>query len=126
MDAYDFMMMDMDAVEECKRRMIVRGEGRELDEGGGLTIDAELIEEFNRRMKRREMEEVWEEYVKNYEQMTLVDIYASGMLGDTRERVVKELKKKGVSDEDIKCVVHPGLKEEEVLAKMRVVVEMGE
>ena len=126
MDAYDFMMMDMDEVEECKRRMVVRGESRESDEGGGLTIDAELMEEFNRRMKRREKEEAWEEYVKNYNQMSLVDIYVSGMLENTRERVVKELKKKGVSDADIKSVIHPELKEEEVLAKMRVVVEMGE
>lgn len=127
MDAYDFMMLDMDELEKCKRKIsggATNSNTFSFSNSDGLMIDAELIEEFNRRTTRIRKEKEWNEFIENYDKMSVAEIYSIGLLGETRERVVTELLRAGVGEKDIKEIVRMDVKEEEVLAKKKLVLEM--
>ena len=113
MDAYDFMMLDVEKLELDRENRDFSG------------VDAEILQEYAVKKKQMEYEERFEEFRNKFDDMRLLDIYASDLLGEVRRNVLLELKRRGVDAEDIKSVIHPDLKEEEVMAKKRALEKMG-
>lgn len=106
MDVYDFMMMDFDKMSIS-------------DDDFAIEIDGQMIQKIasmQRQKREREKREVYEE---QYENMSVLDIYSSGMLSKQREKIIKEIKQMEASDEDIKWTIHPMLTEEESVTRKK-------
>lgn len=52
--------------------------------------------------------------MQNYEKLSLLNIYSSGVLSDARRQVVKEMLQNGAGEGEIKSVVSLELPEQEV------------
>ena len=62
--------------------------------------------------EREEMErKVW--FVKNFDSLTLLDIYASEWIGETRRNVIRDLLQAEAPEEVIKSIIHPEIGEVE-------------
>lgn len=58
------------------------------------------------------------EYIlQNYDKLSLLDIYSSGVLSDSRRSVMRELIQKGAEEREIKSIVSLELSEQEVQEK---------
>lgn len=117
MDAFEFMMMDMDAV--MRKVHTVAGEQEK-----SALIQPSMIRMVVEADARREMEERRKQFERDFSKMSLLDIFSSGVISDVRRKVVQELIWAGADDETIKSIICPDFNEEEVLEKKKAWMEM--
>lgn len=120
MDAFDFMMMDLDEMERK-----IHPVPDEKEKKSGLTITVDMIQTAIEQEKRRDEEEQRTRYLESFWQISLLDIYSSGMTGSIRRGVIKELLQAGASDKVIKDIVHPVFSEDQVIQKKKMWMEMA-
>lgn len=112
-DALDFMSMDLDRL------------AAESADTGKVNLSLERMQELydkEQETKRKEEQRLFRE---SYDQLPLLDIFASDQLDETRRTVVKELKKLQVPEEVIKNIIHPLLNEEEMFRKKEAYMVMN-
>ena len=119
MDAFAFMMMDLDGMGRK-----IHSAPDEKEKKTGLTITADMIQTAIKLEKRRDEEEQKTRYLEYFGQMSLLDIYSSDMTGSIRRGVIKELLHAGVGDEVIKDIVHPAFSDDQVIQKKKMWIEM--
>lgn len=92
---------------------------------GKVNLSLERMQELydkEQETKRKEEQRLFRE---SYDQLPLLDIFASDQLDETRRTVVKELKKLQVPEEVIKNIIHPLLNEEEMFRKKEAYMVMN-
>lgn len=112
-DALEFMSMDLDRL------------AAESADTGKVNLSLERMQELydkEQETKRKEEQRLFRE---SYDQLPLLDIFASDQLDETRRTVVKELKKLQVPEEVIKNIIHPLLNEEEMFRKKEAYMVMN-
>ena len=114
------MMMDLDAMEKKIHSMPKDVKGAEVEK----TITAGMIQSAVNHEMKREAEErkVW--FVENFDKLTLLDIYASEWMSETRRKVIRELLQAGAEEEVIKSIIRPEIEEGQVLQKKKMWLEM--
>lgn len=117
MDAFEFMMMDMDAV--MRKVHTVVGEQEKF-----TLIHPSMIRMAVEADARRGMEERRKQFGRDFPKMSLLDIFSSGVISDVRRKVVQELIGTGADDEVIKSIIRPDLNEGEVQEKKKAWIEM--
>ena len=117
MDAYEFMMMDMDAV--MGKVHTVAGEQEK-----SALIRPDMIRKAMEVEAKRSTEERRKQFEREFSGMSLLDIFSSGQISRTRREVVRELIQAGAEDETIKSIIRPELTEAEVQEKKRAWMEM--
>jgi hypothetical protein len=120
MDAYAFMMMDLDGLE----KKIHSTPNDKNGQGEEITITAGMIESALAMEKKQREEEknVW--FVENFDRLTLLDIYASDGIGEVRRNVIRDLLQAGAEEKVIKSIIRPELEEGQVLQKKAMRLEM--
>lgn len=120
LDAFSFMMMDLDAMEKKIHSTPKDVKGAEVEK----TITAGMIQSAVNHEMKREAEErkVW--FVENFDKLTLLDIYASEWMSETRRKVIRELLQAGAEEEVIKSIIRPEIEEGQVLQKKGMWLEM--
>ena len=120
MDAFSFMMMDLDGLE----KKIHSTPNDKKGQGKEITLTASMIQAAIKSEQRREEEErkLW--YVENFDRLTLLDIYSSDLIGEVRRNVVRDLLKADADEEVIKSIIHPEFDEGQVLQKKAMWLEM--
>jgi type IV secretion system protein VirD4 len=117
MDAFDFMMMDMDAV--MGKVHTVAGEQEKT-----ALIRPDMIRRAIEVEAKRSTEERRKQFEREFSGMSLLDIFSSGQISRTRREVIRELIQAGAKDETIKSIIRPELTEAEVQEKKRAWMEM--
>ena len=117
MDAYEFMMMDMDAVMGKVHTVADEQEKSAL-------IRPDMIRKAIEVEAKRNSEEQREQFERDFPGMSLLDIFSSGQISRTRREVIRELIQAGAEDETIKSIICPELTEAEVQEKKRAWMEM--
>jgi type IV secretion system protein VirD4 len=120
MDAYAFMMMDLDGLEK-KIHSIPNDKKRQGEE---ITITAGMIESALAMEKKQREEEKNAWFVENFDRLTLLDIYASDRIGEVRRNVIRDLLQAEAEEEVIKSIIRPELEEGQVLQKKAMWLEM--
>jgi hypothetical protein len=120
MDAYTFMMMDLDGLEK-KIHSIPNDKKRQGEE---ITITAGMIESALAMEKKQREEEKNAWFVENFDRLTLLDIYASDRIGEVRRNVIRDLLQAEAEEEVIKSIIRPELEEGQVLQKKAMWLEM--
>ena len=117
MDAFEFMMMDMDAV--MGKVHTVAGEQEK-----STLLHPSIIWMAVEADARREMEERRKQFEKDFSEMSLLDIFSSGQISRTRREVIRELIQAKAEEETIKSIIFPKLTEAEVQEKKKAWMEM--
>lgn len=117
MDAFEFMMMDMDAV--MRKVHTVAGEQEKP-----ALIRLDMIRMAVEADARRGEEERRKQFERDFPEMSLLDIFSSGQLSRTRREVIRELIQANVEEKTIKNIIFPKLTEAEVQEKKRAWMEM--
>lgn len=112
-DPYDFMFMDLDALLDCKE-----------SSGRSPVFDLEKLQKMYQEDREAKEREELEQYVNSYDTMQLFEVYASPRMNPLRKRIIRDMNKKNIKEEDIKHIVHPLLSDEEVIAKRDAYYEM--
>ncbi len=122
-DAYDFMMMDLDQLT---------GNGEGASEGvdlihGDAIINLIKLQELQAAEKEALYEERRQAFLDGYDKMDLFSVYASEFISETRKKVIRELstRKNKVEDKVILKIVDPRFSEEEMMKKKRMWEEMS-
>ena len=120
LDAFSFMMMDLDEMEKKIHSTPNDKKGKK----GEPTITAGMIQSALHAEKEREEAErkVW--FVENIDSLTLLDIYASEWIGETRRNVIRDLLQAEAPEKVIKSIIRPELEEGQVLQKKAMWMEM--
>ena len=120
LDAFSFMMMDLDAMEKKIHSTPKDIKGAEVEK----TITAGMIQsEVNHEMKREaEERKAW--FIENFDKLTLLDIYASEWTSETRRKAIRELLQAGAEEDVIKTIIRPEIEEGQVLQKKGMWLEM--
>ena len=120
LDAFSFMMMDLDAMEKKIHSTPKDVKGAEVEK----TITAGMIQsEVNHEMKREaEERKAW--FIENFDKLTLLDIYASEWTSETRRKAIRELLQAGAEEDVIKSIIRPEIEEGQVLQKKKMWLEM--
>lgn len=120
MDAFSFMMMDLDGLE----KKIHSTPNDKKGQGEEITLTASMIQVAIKSEQRREEEErkLW--FVENFDRLTLLDIYSSDLIGEVRRNVVRDLLKADADEEVIKSIIRPEFEEGQVLQKKAMWLEM--
>lgn len=117
MDAYEFMMMDMDAV--MGKVHTVAGEQEK-----SVLIRPDMIRKAIEVEAKRSSEEQRKQFEREFASMSLLDVFSSGQISRTRREVIRELIQAKAEEETIKSVIRPELTEAEVQEKKRAWMEM--
>ena len=117
MDAYEFMMMDMDAVMGKVHTVADEQEKSVL-------IRPDMIRKAIEVEAKRNSEERKKQFEREFVGMSLLDIFSSGQISRTRREVIRELIQAKAEDETIKSIIRPELTEAEVQEKKRAWMEM--
>lgn len=117
MDAYEFMMMDMDAVMGKVHTVAAEQEKSVL-------IRPDMIRKAIEVEAKRSSEERKKQLERDFPGMSLLDIFSSGQISRTRREVIRELIQAKAEEETIKSVIRPELTEAEVQEKKRAWMEM--
>jgi type IV secretion system protein VirD4 len=117
MDAYAFMMMDMDEVMEKVHDEADQQETSAL-------IQPHLIRKAVEVEAKRKSEEQHKKFEREFREMSLLDIYSSNQISRTRREVIRELIQANAEEETIKRIICPELIEAEVQEKKRAWLEM--
>lgn len=116
MDAFEFMIMDMDAV--MGKVHTVAGEQEK-----SALIRPDMVRMAVEAEARHGEEERTKQFVRDFPGMSLLDIFSSGQLNRTRREVIRELIQAN-AEETIKSIIFPKLTEAEVQEKKRAWMEM--
>ena len=119
MNAFDFMMMDLDEMEKK-----IHSTPKDKESQGDVLITPEMIRSAIEVEKKREEEERKAWFAENFEKMTLLDIYSSELIGEVRRNVVRDLLKADADEEVIKSIIRPEFDEGQVLQKKVMWMEM--
>lgn len=117
-NAYEFMMMDLDKVMgqphgvETNDRTI-----EEKSNNADIWIKPEMICSVMQMDATRRENQKREDILQNYDKLSLLDIYSSGVLSDLRKNTIRELIQKGTEEGEIKSIVSLELSEQEVQEK---------
>ena len=117
MDAYEFMMMDMDAIME--KVHTVAGEQKKND-----LIRPDMIQKAIEVEAKRSSEERRKQFERDFQGMSLLDIFSSGQISSKRRDVIRELIQAQAEEDTIKSIICPELTEAEVQEKKRAWMEM--
>ena len=117
MDAYEFMMMDMDAVMGKVHTVADEQEKSVL-------IRPDMIRKAIEVEAKRSSEEQRKQFEREFASMSLLDVFSSGQISRTRREVIRELIQTGAEEEMIKIIIRPELTEAEVQEKKRAWMEM--
>ena len=120
LDAFSFMMMDLDAMEKKIHSTPKDVKGAEVEK----TITAGMIQSAVSHEMKREAEERKAWFIENFDKLTLLDIYASEWMSETRRKVIRELLQAGAEEEVIKSIIRPEIEEGQVLQKKKMWLEM--
>ncbi len=120
MDAFSFMMMDLDGLE----KKIHSTPNDKKGQGEEITLTASMIQAAIKSEQRREEEERKTWFVENFDRLTLLDIYSSDLIGEVRRNVVRDLLKADADEEVIKSIIRPEFDEGQVLQKKAMWLEM--
>ena len=83
-----------------------------------------LFRSLHAEKEREEAErKVW--FVENFDSLTLLDIYASEWISETRRNVIRDLLQAEAPEEVIKSIIHPEIGEGQVLQKKKMWMEMA-
>lgn len=104
MDAYEFMMMDMDAVMGKVHTVADEQEKAVL-------IRPDMIRKAIEVEAKRSGEERRKQFEKEFPEMSLLDIFSSGQISRTRREVIRELIQAGAEEEMVKGIIRPELTE---------------
>jgi hypothetical protein len=120
MDAFAFMMMDLDGLE----KKIHSTPNDKKVQGEEISITAGMIESALAMEKKQREEEknVW--FMENFDRLTLLDVYASDRIGEVRRNVIRDLLQAQAEEEVIKSIIRPELAEGQVLQKRAMWMEM--
>ena len=88
------------------------------------TITAGMIQSAVNHEMKREAEERKAWFVENFDKLTLLDIYASEWMSETRRKVICELLQAGAEEEVIKSIIRPEIEKGQVLQKKKMWLEM--
>ena len=121
LDAFSFMMMDLDEMG----KKIHSTPNDKKGQAGEPIITAGMIQSALHAEKEREEAErkVW--FVENFDSLTLLDIYASEWIGETRRNVIRDLLQAQAPEEVIKSIIRPEIEEGQVLQKKAMWMEMA-
>ena len=120
MDAFAFMMMDLDGLE----KKIHSTPNDKKGQGEEITITAGMIQSAIEVEKKREEEEKKAWFLENFDKLTLLDVYSSDLIGEVRRNVVRDLLQAEADEEVIKSIIRPELEEGQVLQKKKMWLEM--
>ena len=119
MDAYDFMMMDMDTVMADFQR---KSERQAVD---NLITPECLRTVFAKEKEQMEIQRRME-YERDFSQMSLLDIFSAGQTGSVRRGVIRELLQRNAEKDVIKSIIQPGLTEAQVQERKQCWLEMSD
>lgn len=114
------MMMDLDAMEKKIHSTPKDVKGAEVEK----TITAGMIQSAVSHEMKREAEERKAWFIENFDKLTLLDIYASEWMSETRRKVIRELLQAGAEEKVIKSIIRPEIEEGQVLQKKKMWLEM--
>ncbi len=120
-DAYEFMMMDLDKVMGQPHG--IETNDRTIEEKSNSTeilIKLELIHSVMAMDTTRRENEKRKDILQDYDNLSLLDIYSSGVLSNVRKNVIRELIQLGADEGEIKSIVSLELSEQEVQEKKNV------
>ena len=120
LDAFSFMMMDLDEME----KKIHSAPNDKKGKAGEPTITAGMIQSALHAEKEREEAERKAWFVENFDSLTLLDIYASEWIGEIRRNVIRDLLQAETPEEVIKSIIRPEIEEGQVLQKKAMWMEM--
>ena len=120
LDAFSFMMMDLDEME----KKIHSTPNDKKGKAGEPTISAGMIQSALHAEKEREEAERKAWFVENFDSLTLLDIYSSEWIGETRRNVISDLLQAETPEEVIKSIIRPEIEEGQVLQKKKMWLEM--
>ena len=120
LDAFSFMMMDLDAMEKKIHSTPKDVKGAEVEK----TITAGMIQSAVNHEMKREAEERKAWFIENFDKLALLDIYASEWTSETRRKVIRELLQAGAEEGVIKSIIRPEIEEGQVLQKKGMWLEM--
>ncbi len=120
MDAFAFMMMDLDGLE----KKIHSTPNDKKGQGEEIIITAGMIQSAIEVEKKREEEEKKAWFLENFHKLTLLDVYSSDLIGEVRRNVVRDLLQAEADEEVIKSIIRPELEEGQVLQKKKMWLEM--
>mgnify|MGYP005937343245 CR=1 FL=1 len=120
LDAFSFMMMDLDAMEKKIHSIPQEKKGAEAEK----IITAGMIQSAVNSEMKREAEERKAWFVENFDKLTLLDIYASEWTNEIRRNVIRDLLQEGVAEDVIKTIIRPEFAEGQMLQKKRRWMEM--
>lgn len=117
-DAYEFMMMDLDKVMGKIHGVEIYDTTTEVKSNNAeIRIKPEMICSVMEMDATRRENQKREYILQNYDKLSLLDIYSSGVLSDSRRSVMRELIQKGAEEREIKSIVSLELSEQEVQEK---------
>ncbi len=116
MDAYDFMMLDLDKLEMNRDQKSINDP----------VINLAKLQELEAAEAEKTYLEKQENFINNYSNLDVFSVYASEFISDTRRNVIKELmqSERKIDDSMILSIVDPHLSEEEVLQKKEIMLEL--
>ena len=114
MDPIEFMMMPLERLAEQEK----------TSPGISQKELLKRLQQAYRQEKEKADREKRQIFLKQYDKLPLVDIYTSEQVSDNRKRIIKELLQKHVPEDDIKCIIHPELSDNQVLEKKKAYVQM--
>ena len=120
LDAFSFMMMDLDVMEKKIHSTPKDVKGAEVEK----TITAGMIQSAVNYEMKREAEELKAWFIENFDKLALLDIYASEWTSETRRKVIRELLQAGAEEDAIKSIIRPEIEEGQVLQKKKMWLEM--
>lgn len=120
MDAYDFMMMDVDTVI-ADFQTKPKPERQAVD---GLITPERLRTVIAKEKEQTEIQKRME-YERDFPQMSLLDIFSSEQIGSVRRGVIRELLQRNAGEDVIKSIIQPGLSETQVQERKRCWLEMS-
>ena len=120
MDAYDFMMMDVDTVI-ADFQTKPKPERQAVD---GLITPERLRTVLAKEKEQTEIQKRME-YERDFPQMSLLDIFSSEQIGSVRRGVIRELLQRNAGEDVIKSIIQPGLSETQVQERKRCWLEMS-
>ena len=91
---------------------------------GEPIITAGMIQSALHAEKEREEAERKAWFVENFDSLTLLDIYASEWISETRRNVIRDLLQAEAPEEVIKSIIRPEIEEGQVLQKKKMWMEM--
>ena len=114
MSPLDFMTLDLDKLAES----VSSSEKR----GTPVTLDTERLSEIIETRKARRLAEAQSVLARDFDSMTILDIYATPILSETRRDITTRLLKlrasgHPITDDEIKSIIHPKYTDEEVVKR---------